>query len=198
MAKVTTELSMSLDGYIAHPDDDPKELFDWYAEGDVEIPTAVPGFTFHTSEASARHINENFPKVGCIVAGRRVFDITNGWGGLHPVGGVPVVVVTHRPADEWQKEHPNAPFTFVGDVETGIKTAKEMAGDKNVSVAGPSIIQQVINLGLMEEICISLVPVLIGEGIPFFGALKHSPVKFDGPTIVEGKGVTHLTYTVKR
>ncbi len=54
------------------------------------------------------------------------------------------------------------------------------------------------NLGLVDEICISLVPVLIGEGIPFFGSLDKAPVSFDGPRIVEGEGVTHLHYTVKK
>jgi dihydrofolate reductase len=195
MAKVTTELSMSLDGFIAGPDDSIEHLFGWYENGDVEVTTAVPELTFHTSAASARHIRENFPKVGALISGRRLFDITNGWNGTHPVDA-PVVVVSHNVPEEWIAEHPGAPFTFVGDVETAVSKAKEIAGEKNVSVAGPNVIQQVINLGLMDEITVSLVPVLIGEGIPFFGKLVNPPVKLEGPEIVEGDGVTHLAYKV--
>ena len=199
MAKVTTELSMSLDGFVAHPDDRVDHLFDWYSNGDTEVRTADPRWVFRTSAASARHIREGFARCGCLVSGRRLFDLTNGWNGRHPVGA-PVVVVTHGNLPrKWIAEHPDAPFTFVTDgVESAIQKAKDIAGDKNVAVAGPSIVQQCINLGLMDEICVSLVPVLIGEGIPFFGELSKSPVKLEGPRIIEGQGVTHLYYTVRR
>lgn len=198
MAKVTTELSMSLDGFIAHPDDRVDHLFDWYFNGTVDVPTADPRWVFHASEASARHIREGFANCGCLVSGRRLFDHTDGWGGRHPVGA-PVVVLTHGNVPEkWIAEHPNAPFTFVTDgVESAIQKAKDIARDKNVGVAGPNVIQQCINLGLMDEICVNLIPVLIGEGIPFFGKLIKPPVKLDGPRIVEGNGVTHLYFTVK-
>jgi dihydrofolate reductase len=199
LGKITTELSMSLDGFIAHADDSVDHLFDWYNDGEIEVKTADPRWTFRTSEASANHIRDNFRKCGCIVSGRRLFDYTNGWGGKHPIG-VPVVVVTHgRLPKKWIAEHPDAPFTFVTDgIINALEKAKGIAGKKNVSVAGPNVIQQCINLGLLDEICISLVPVLIGAGIPFFGKLSKSPVKFDGPRIVEGKGVTHLYYTVRK
>lgn len=198
MAKVTTELSMSLDGYIADSDDGVEHIFDWYNDGDVEVPTADPGLTFRVSEASARHIKESFAKCGALISGRRLFDITNGWNGMHPVGA-PVVVVSHSVPEAWRAEHPDAPFTFVTDgVESAIEQAKDIAGDKQVAVAGPNVIQQCINLGLMDEICVSLVPVLIGRGISFFGELVKPPVKLEGPSVVEGKGVTHLTYSVKR
>jgi dihydrofolate reductase len=198
MAKVASELSMSLDGYIAHPDDTIDHLFDWYFDGDVEIPTGSPALTFHVNEPSATHVKETFAGVGALVAGRRIFDVTDGWGGRHTVDA-PVVVVTHSVPEEWKARFPDAPFTFVTEgVERAIEVAKDIAGDKVVSVAGPNVIQQCINLGLMDEITISLIPVLIGEGISFFGELVKSPVQLEGPTIVEGKGVTHLTYRVKR
>jgi hypothetical protein len=109
---------------IAHRDDGVDHLFDWYFNGDVEVPTAMPRLVFRTSAASARHIREGFASCGCLVSGRRLFDHTDGWGGQHP----------------------------------------PIAGNKNVAVAGPNIIQQCLTLGLMDEICISLVPVLIGDG----------------------------------
>ena len=198
MGKVTAELSMSLDGFIAHRDDSVDHLFDWYNNGEVEVATADPRWVFHTSEASAKHIRDSFAECGCILTGRRLFNYTNGWGGRHPIG-VPVVVVTHgRLPRKWIAEHPDVPFTFVTEgIQCALEKAKTIAGNKNVAVAGPNVIQQCINLGQMDEICIDLVPVLIGEGIPFFGKLSKSPVKLDGPRIVEGQGVTHLYYTVR-
>ncbi len=112
--------------------------------------------------------------------------------------GAPVVIVTHgNVPTKWIAEHPDAPFTFVTDgVANAIEKAKAIAGRKDVAVAGPNVIQQCINLGLLDEICVDLVPVLIGEGIRFFGTLDRSPVKLDGPRVIEGSGVTHLYYTV--
>ena len=111
-----------------------------------------------------------------------------------------MVVLTHGNLPEkWIAEHRDAPFTFVTDgVEAAIRKALDIARDKNVAVAGPNVIQQCINLGLMDEICVNLIPVLIGQGIPFFGKLETPPVKLDGPRIIEGDGVTHLYYTVKK
>lgn len=198
MSKVTTELSMSLDGYVAGQDDNVEHVFAWMADGDVEVTTANPGLSFRVSKASAERIRETWPRIGCLITGGRLFRLTNGWGGMHTVGA-PVVVVSHQPEPaDWRAEYPDAPFTFVGDVETAVAKAKEIAGDKDVVVAGPTIIQQAINLGLMDEIVVSLVPVLIGEGIPFFGELVGPPVKLSDPVIVEGDGVTHLTYTVQK
>jgi dihydrofolate reductase len=198
MGKVTCEFSMSLDGYVAQPDDDPGPIFEWYGSGDVEFTTANPGLTFHVSEASAERMRKTWPRIGCLISGGRLFRITDGWGGVHTVGA-PVVVVSHSPEPaEWRAEHPDAAFTFVGDVETAVAKAKEIAGDKDVAVAGPTIVQQVINLGLMDEIVISLVPVLIGTGIPFFGDLVQPPLKLSDPDIVQGDGVTHMTYQVQR
>jgi dihydrofolate reductase len=196
MAKVTTELSMSLDGFVAQRDDDPGPIFEWYESGPVEVTTAMERLTFHVSEASARHIAESWPLCGALISGRRLFDITNGWDGMHPVG-TPVVVVSHTVPEQWRADHPDAPFTFVGSIEEAVEAAKSIAGDKNVSVAGPNVIQQCINLGVMDEICVSLVPVLIGDGVRFFGDLVKPPVMLDGPRIIEGDRVTHLYYTVR-
>ena len=199
MGKVTCEFSMSLDGYVAHTNDDPGEIFEWYfGSGDVEFPTANPGMTFHVSEASAERMRAAWDRIGCLISGGRLFRITDGWGGMHTVGA-PVVVVSRSPEPtEWRARFPDAPFTFVGDVETAVAKAKEIAGDSDVAVAGPSIVQQVIDLGLMDEIAVSLVPVLIGSGVSFFGDLAKPPVRLGDPDVVRGNGVTHLTYQVLR
>jgi dihydrofolate reductase len=194
MTKVVTEMSMSLDGFIADPSDGVEHLFGWYGNGPVEVPTADPRWTFHTSEASAAHLRAAFASVGALVCGRRIFDHTQGWGGNHPLG-VPVFVVSHTVPVGWPR--PDAPFTFVADgVESAIDQARAVAGEKTVAVASANVVQQGLNLGLLDEITVSLVPVLLGEGIPFFAHLSSVPVKLEGPRVVEGTGVTHLTYRV--
>jgi dihydrofolate reductase len=195
MATVVADLSMSLDGFIADPFDEVGPLFDWYGNGDVAVPTAVPErWTFHTSEASARYLRDGMGKVGAIVTGRRLFDHTSGWGGTHP-WGVPVFVVSHTVPEGWPRE--DAPFTFVTDgLDKAVAQAKATAGEGWVSVAGPNIAQQCLNEGLLDGIQVNLVPVLLGDGIRFFDNLTGTPVALAGPTVIEGTGVTHLYYRV--
>jgi dihydrofolate reductase len=196
MATVVAELSMSLDGFVADPSDQVGPLFDWYQNGDVEVPTAVPDrWTFRTSEASARYLRESMERTGALVTGRRLFDVAGGWGGTHP-WGVPVFVVTHSVPEGWPRE--DAPFTFVTDgVERAVEQAKATAGDGWVGVAGPNVAQQCLNAGLLDEVHVDLVPVLLGRGIRFFDNLSNAPVALEGPTVIEGTGVTHLCYRVK-
>lgn len=122
--------------------------------------------------------------------------MTQGWGGRHPFG-TPVFVVTHQVPSGWPRD--DAPFTIVTEgVESAVAQAKEVAGDKTVGVAGPNVIQQCLNAGLLDELTIELVPVLLGEGIRFFDKLTDPPVMFENPTVIEGDRVTHLTYQVRR
>jgi dihydrofolate reductase len=83
-------------------------------------------------------------------------------------------------------------------VESAVAQASEVAGDKNVGLAGPNIIQQCLNSGLLDELSIELVPVLLGEGIRFFDNLTISPIMFENPTLIEGDRVTHLSYRRSR
>jgi dihydrofolate reductase len=198
MGKVITQLSMSLDGFVASPTDGVEHLFDWYFNGPVAVETPGAGgpAAFLVSEASADHVREMINGSGAMVAGRRLFDHTNGWGGSHP-SNAPVFVVTHSVPEGWPRE--DAPFTFVTDgVESAIEQAAAVAGDKAVGVAGPNIAQQAINAGLIDEIRVDLVPVLLGRGIRFFDNLAGAPVKLDNPRIIEGDRVTHLYYRVVR
>jgi dihydrofolate reductase len=187
---------MSLDGFIAHRDDSVQYLFDWYDNGEVEVQWPGNDMVSHVSPASAAYLHELIDGAGALVVGRRVFDYTNGWGGSHPIG-VPVFLVTHSTPADWPRA--DAPFTIVLDgVESAIAQAKSVAGNKSVGVAGPNVIQQCLNLGLIDELHVELVPVLLGDGIRFFGELAHPPVVLDDPTVIEGKHVTHLTYKVRR
>ncbi len=196
MTKVYTGGTMSLDGYISGPGETGFEhLFQWYGNGDVEMPTTHPEMTWRLAPQSADHLKAVIDMTGVLVVGRRLFDITSGWGGNHPMGK-PVVVVTHQVPDGWPRE--DAPFTFVSDgIESAIRTAQRIAGDKVVGVNGGTIARQCLNAGLLNEIWVDLAPVLLGGGTPFFDELAIAPVTLDGPlSVIEGKGVTHLRYRV--
>ena len=196
MGKVQSHMTMSLDGFIAQPDDDPAELFEWYGAGDVELPSDAPGMSFHVDPASAEMLQGLLDRTGAMISGRRLFDQTDGWGDRHPVGA-PVVVVTHRPPpDDAATRFPRT--TFVGSVEEAVATAKEIAGDLDVTIASPDVIQQALGLGLVDDVCISLVPALFGEGIPYFAALARGHVLLDDPEVVQGKRALHLRYPVRR
>jgi dihydrofolate reductase len=194
MATVIANMSMSLDGFIAYPDDNVGELFEWYSAGPVTVDTANADVSVHTDEASAEVFSEAVQSVGALVTGRRLFDLTDGWGGTHPVGS-PVFVVTHAAPTDWP--HPDAPFTFVTDgVASAIEQAKAVAGDAIVALASANITQQALDLGLVDKISVDLVPVLLGDGIPFFANLAKKPIRLGDPTVVQGKRVTHLHYDV--
>ena len=195
MSMVHTHMTMSLDGFIADPDDGIDELFEWYGAGDVDVPTANEQVSL-TVDSDSAEVLESYMggAVGALVSGRRLFDITDGWGDQHPVGA-PVVVVTHHPpddADKWPRT------TFLGDVATAVERAKEIAGDKNVTIASASIAAQALDLGLVDEVHVSLVPVLLGQGIPYFASLRAAPHRLDDPEVTLGKRATHLRYKVRR
>lgn len=193
MATVSTELSMSLDGFIATPTDGVDYIFDWYDNGPVAIQMPSGAMTVHVSEASAGHLREGFTRGGALITGRRTFDITNGWGGRHTMD-LPVFVLTHSVPDGWPRD--DAPFTFVTDgIESAVAQAKVVAGDKAVAVAAADPVQQCLRAGLLDEIIINLAPVLLGDGVRLFDHLE-APVQLDGPRVIEGTGVTHLYYRV--
>ncbi|QXJ23291.1 dihydrofolate reductase family protein [Actinomadura graeca] len=197
MTKVISSASMSLDGFIAGPSESGFEyLFAWHRNGDVNVPSADPRWSFQVTETSADHIREQLATFGALVVGRRLFDVTRGWGGNHPCG-VPIFVVTHRAPVDWP--HPDAPFTFVTDgLESAVRQAKAVAGERHVGVAAGDMARQALDAGLLDELQIDLVPVLLGSGTRLLGDLAHAPVTLSGPTVAESIGVTHLRYQVNR
>ena len=197
--KVTVAATVSLDGYIAGPNETGFDLlFAWFAGGDFELPTTNPDIRILLSEPDHRYLREFFDSVGVFVTGRRLFDLNDGWGGTHPIGK-PVVVVTHAVPQDWVAAHPDALFTFVTDgVGSAIEQARAIAGDRDVNVSSGKISSQCLELGLLDEISIDLVPVLLGNGVPLFEHFE-APILLDGPTlVVQGQRVTHLRYTVRR
>ena len=111
---------------------------------------------------------------------------------------VTTVVLTHRRPEDRPEDDEN--FVFVADgIEAAVAKAKELAGDKDVAVNGGQMARQCLEAGLLDEVGVELVPVVLGGGTPLFAELSVTPVQFEGPVaVVEGTGVTHLRYRVKK
>lgn len=203
MAKSLIDLSMSLDGFITGPNPTPEKglgdrggekLHAWYFNG--QIPSPHNNF-FKPAGRSAEVVDEMFTTTGAMVVGRKWFEIVNGWGGNHPIQGVPVFLVTHHPPANIPQG--STPFTVVTDgVESAIRQAREAAGDKNVSVGGASIAQQALKAGLIDEIYLHLVPILLGEGTRLFDQLGPDVLELENTQVIEAPGVTHLRFRVIR
>jgi dihydrofolate reductase len=198
MSKVTTGATMSLDGFIADADHGGFDyLFKWYGAGDTEVPTGNPNMTFKVSPASAEHLRRLNERLGALVVGRRLYDMTNAWGGRHPLD-LTTVVVTHRRPDDRPEDDGNFVFVSTG-IEDAVARARQIAGDKDVGVNGGEIARLCFDAGLLDEVHVDLVPVFLGSGIPLLGAIEDAPVELEGPiSLVQGTGVTHLGYRVVR
>jgi dihydrofolate reductase len=201
MGKVVFNMTMSLDGFVAGPNDSPEKglgdggdaLFNWYFSGDTEISLSEGTPMLKVSRQSAKLLKAAIENSGAGVWGRKTFDIAGAWGG-HPPGS-PCFIVTHNVPQEWVYE--GSPFTFVTDgVESAIRQAKQAAGDKDVVVSTASILQQCLNLGLMDEIHVDVAPLLLGKGVRLFDHLDIDPTALESIRVVAAPGVTHLGFRV--
>jgi dihydrofolate reductase len=200
LGKVTMGATVSLDGYIGGSAGTGSELlFSWFDGGDLELPSADPNLRIRLAEPDYRYMRDVVERIGVFVIGRRTFDDTDGWGGRHPFEK-PVVVMTHSAPQGWIAGHPDAPFTFTADgLPSVIERARVIAGDRDVVVTPGTIASQCLELGLLDEIALDLVPVLLGSGVRLFDQLTAGPILLDGPDlVVEGARVTHLRYAVRR
>jgi dihydrofolate reductase len=197
VTKVVALMSMSLDGYVADPNDGVAEVFDWYFSGEVEVPTAsrTSEMTFHVSAPSAEHLRGLKAEIGAMLTGRRTFEVADGWGGQHP-WDVPAFVVTHHVPDGWPR--PGSTVQFVTDgIESAVARARSAAAPRSVGVHGAETIQRCLNTGLLDEIHIDLAAVLLGAGVRLFDHLADAPVALGNPRVLVGEGVTHLRYPVQ-
>ena len=189
MPNLIADMSMSLDGRVAYPNDDISRLARWFFDGDTEV---APGAPFRTSENSAKLLRDAFGSVGALIGGRRYFDLADGWGGRHPMG-VPVFILTHEPPADWPED---SSINFVTDgLESAVEQARAAAGDKDIGVATPGVVRQCLDAGLLDGLQVNLIPVVLGEGLPFFDGIVRE-VELEGPEVIEGTGVTHLRYTI--
>ena len=201
MGKVVFNMTMSLDGFVAGPNDSPEKglgeggdaLFNWYFSGDTEIFLSEGTPMLKVSPQSAEILKASMKNYGAGVWGRKTFDIAGGWGG-HPPGS-PCFIVTHNVPQEWVYE--GSPFTFVtGGVESAIHQARKVVGDKDVVVCTASILQQCLNLGLMDEIHVDVAPLLLGKGVRLFDHLEIQPTDLECIRVIHAPGVIHLGFRV--
>lgn len=163
--------------------------------GDQEVGSASEEVTFKLTHDSAEYWRTWTGRLGVQVAGRDLFDYTNGWQGNHPLG-VPVVVLTREPTD-W--DYPGAEnFHFVtGGIVEAIERAQTIAGDKDVAVAAGTIASQALEAGLLDLVAIDLVPVVLGSGWPYFTATVGGTSRLGDPTtVIQAERVTHLVFRV--
>ena len=167
MGKVVLYASVSVDGFIADANDQPGPLFDWLLSGDVPLDESG---ALKVSQTSYDYTRAYWDRIGVTVAGRRVFDQTDGWGGEPPGGIDHVVIVTHRPPPEgWDTA---APFSFVNGIAAAMARAQELAGDRIVEVAAGDVGGQVFAAGLVDEVRMDVVPVVLGSGKRYFGSVS--------------------------
>src|SRR5215212_1654436 len=180
MGNVVFNMTMSLDGFVAGPNDSPEKglgeggdaLFNWYFSGDTEVPISDGNMVLKVSPQSAKLLKEAMATYGAGVWGRKTFDIAQAWGG-HPPGS-PCFIVTHHVPQEWTYE--GSPFTFVTDgVESAIRQAKEAAGDKDVVICTATILQQCVSRGRMGGIHVDVAARRLGKGVRLFDHLDRRP-----------------------
>jgi dihydrofolate reductase len=203
MGIVATDISVSLDGFIAGPDDRPGQglgeggeaLHEWAY--DLKSWREPHGLEGGEEGADAEILDEAVRNVGAIVLGKRMYENANGWG-EEPPFRVPVFVLTHEPREQLVKGETS--FTFVTEgVESALERARAAAGDKDVSVAGgANTIQQFIAAGFLDQIQIHLVPILLGEGVRLFDSLGTGQVGLETTRVVESPRVTHLRFRIAR
>ncbi len=200
MSSTVLYMSMSLDGFIAGPNETPdnglgdggERLHEWVFPG-------AHGGDFEAAVARLQGVNrqvyDEMMSTGAVVAGRGTFEPAGGWGGDHHEG-VPIYILSRNPAPAWTADWPLV--HYVKDLEAAMRDAKQAAGDKNVLVHGASITQRAIAAGLLDELEIHLVPVLFGDGRRLFEDLGVVQRQLERVRVLEGEdGVTHLRYRVR-
>jgi dihydrofolate reductase len=194
MTLVQTAMSISLDGFIAGPDERAADvgLHNWLTDG--ETPSRMNP-SFRLSKSSAEFFDEGVGTIGAVVAGRRTYEVSSAWGGRGPMPGLPLFVVTHRPPDAAPSGDP--PYTFVTrGVGAAVAQARAAAGGRDVHLMGASVIQQAIRAGLLDELVLSLVPVVLGDGVRLLEGLTR--LQLEVMRVIDAPGVTHLAYKVVR
>ena len=200
MSATVLYMSMSLDGFIAGPNEGPdnglgdggERLHDWLWSGEPAGPSGVPS---GPSGVNGQVLDESLA-TGAVVAGRGTFEPAGGWGGDHH-DGVPIFILSR---DEPGIDIEGWPLvTYVGDVQTAMVEAKRAAGGKNVLVHGATTAQLALAAGLLDELEIHLVPVLLGQGRRLFENLGPEHTELERVRVIEGEGgMTHLHYRVRR
>ena len=192
MGAIRLDITISLDGYVAGPDDSTEE------------PMGVGGFRLfnwldrRTDPGPNSEVVEEMQATRAVISGRRTYEHAGRWQGDHH-DGVPVFVLTHRVPDE----RPPGSIHYVTDVTEGVARAREAAGDADVLVMGAGAAQALLRVGQLEELELHVVPVLLGQGRRLFDNLPAERVELELVRTLTLTGVdlaqqvTHLRYRVQ-
>jgi dihydrofolate reductase len=187
MGDVVIDMSMSLDGFIAAPNDIP-------GQGLGEDGMRLHNWMFDDPSVFQEVYGDMIEGTGAVIMGRRTYDNSiEEWGGKGPLGEVPCIVLTHAPMTGVDPV-----FTFVSDgMDSALAKAREAAGDKRIGLMGADVDRQFLAAGLVDEVRIHVVDVLLGAGRRLFDELPHR-VELRRTELGETDGITHLTYRVVR
>jgi dihydrofolate reductase len=214
MGKLTLDISMSLDGFIAGPNQTRDEPLGEGGEGLHEWAFATAswrerhGRSGGEANADSEVVDEAIRSAGATVMGRRMFSggegpwendpNADGWWGDDPPFGHPVFILTHHAREPVTKQG-GTTFTFVTDgIESALEQARAAAGEKDVAVGGgANVVQQYLRAGLLDGMQLHVVPVLLGAGVRLFeNHLGADQLELERTRVVDSPSVTHLRYRV--
>jgi dihydrofolate reductase len=197
MTAVVASITTSVDGYIVGPNDGPgkglgeggERLHHWVFGGPWVYGDEVKG---SATGVDKEFLDEAFARLGAVVGGRGTYEAAEHWGGSNPFG-VPFFIVTHRP-----EEQADEGFTFVRGVDAAVARAREAAEGKDVSVmGGADVIRQSLAAGLVDELSISIAPVILGGGKRLFEGFRED-MTLEHIGVRQSPLATHISYRVIR
>jgi dihydrofolate reductase len=204
VGKVFVDMTMSLDGYVAGPNDGPalplgengERLHAWLYN--LASWRERHGIAGGTADRDAEILDEAFRNLGAVVLGKRMYDLAGGWG-ENPPFHVPVLVLTHTPQETIVKEG-GTTFIFVTEgIEHALQQARAAAGDRDISIAGgANTVQQFVNAGLVDEIQIHLAPILLGGGVRLFDHLDTAQIALERTRVIDAPRVTHMRFRIMK
>jgi dihydrofolate reductase len=196
MSKVVLYMSMSVDGFITGPDDGREHglgvhgerLHDWLSDGGVD-----PG-SYRPADGPNATVFDEMMATGAVIVGRRTFEFAGGWAGDHH-DGVPIFVLT-RAAPE--KPAPGHARYVTEGIESCVTQARAAAGGRDILLHGAAAAQACLRAGLLDEMELHLIPVLLGQGRRLFDNLPPEHVELELLRALDGPGVQHLRYRVRK
>ncbi|MFI7641120.1 dihydrofolate reductase family protein [Nonomuraea sp. NPDC049400] len=193
MSVSVLDMSVSLDGYVAGPNDKPGNpggdgfmLHDW---------ALAPDGQFRQSGLAGELLGE-IEAAGAVLSGRRTAEQADHWGGNHHGEGIPIFVLSHRPSDPSVANYPLVTYVTDG-IASAMAQAKAAAGDRNVHVIGAYTAQRAIEAGVLDEVQIHQIPVLLGGGRRLFDVLP-SRVELEIVRVIDTPEATHIRYRIRR
>jgi dihydrofolate reductase len=198
MTMVVAAITISLDGYITGPNDGPgrglgdggERLHYWVFGGPWSYEAEPSG---QATGADKKYLDGAMARAGAVVVGRGMYEAAEAWGGQNPFG-VPLFVVTHRPEDAPS----GGGFTFVGSLDEAMARARQAAGGKDISVGGGAdVIRQALRAGHVDELAISIAPVILGGGKRLFDGFEQT-LNLEHVALLQSPFATHITYRVVR